>query len=217
MSSEPPPVLSSTGPCSCLAAASCVSPCLARSQFLLQRLARASDRSSLHSRHARPSGCWRTSASATARLKCCGQARPSTRVGSSSVPVIIAAPFAIVSPVAHSSLISWIRRLAEVVPDRRGPRHDVRLIAAVGDDVVRALRERQVLAAEVPADVHQLDGVERAAAAPRRAGGVRALALEAVLHRHEPGAVAVAPRHAEVVADVREERDVDVLEEARRG
>ena len=34
------------------------------------------------------------------------------------------------------------------------------------------------------------------------------------LDRHEPGAVAVAPRHAEVVADVREERDVDVLEES---
>ena len=57
--------------------------------------------------------------------------------------------------------------LAEVVPDRRGARDDVRLIAAVGDHVVRALLERQVLAAEVPADVHQLDRVERAAAAPR--------------------------------------------------
>ena len=44
-------------------------------------------------------------ASATALLKCCGQADPSTRVGSSSVPVIIAAPLAIASPIAHISLI----------------------------------------------------------------------------------------------------------------
>ena len=88
--------------------------------------------------------------------------------------------------------------LAEVVPDARVRRHDVRLIAAVGDHVVRALLQPQVLAAEVPADVHQLDGVERGAAAPRRAGRVRALALERVLDRHEPGADAVAPADAEV-------------------
>jgi hypothetical protein len=46
-------------------------------------------------------------ASATALLKCCGHADPSTRVGSSSVPVMSAAPFAIASPVAQRSLIFW--------------------------------------------------------------------------------------------------------------
>ena len=72
--------------------------------------------------------------------------------------------------------------LAEVVPDGGVGRHDVRLVAAVGDDVMRALLQPQVLAAEVPADVHQLHGVERRPAAPRRASGVGALALEGVFH-----------------------------------
>lgn len=108
-----------------------------------------------------------------------------------------------------------VRRLAEVVPDRRGAGDDVGLVAAVGDDVVRALLERHVLAVVVPADVHQLDGVEGALAAPRRTGGMRGLSLEAVLHRHEARAVAVAPRDAEVGAHVGEERDVDILEEPR--
>ena len=86
--------------------------------------------------------------------------------------------------------------LAEVVPDAGVRRHDVRLIAAVGDHVVRALLQAQVLAAEVPADVHQLHGVERRPAAPRRAGGVRALALEGVLDRDQAVAAAVAPADA---------------------
>ena len=41
-------------------------------------------------------------ASAIARLKCRGHAEPRTRVGSSVVPVIIAAPLAISSPAAIS-------------------------------------------------------------------------------------------------------------------
>ena len=73
---------------------------------------------------------------------------------------------------------------------------------------------RQMLAAEIPADVHQLDRVERRASAPRRRGGVRALALELVLDRDQAVLVAVAPADAEVVGDVREDRDVDVLEQA---
>ena len=42
---------------------------------------------------------------------------------------------------------------------------------------------------------------------------MRGLAAERVLDRDEAGAVAIAPGDAEVVADVREQRDVDVLEE----
>ena len=43
--------------------------------------------------------------SATTLLKCCGQALPRTFVGCSSTPAIIAAAFAIVSPVSHISLM----------------------------------------------------------------------------------------------------------------
>ena len=71
-----------------------------------------------------------------------------------------------------------------------------------------------MLAAVVPADVHQLDRVERAASAPRRARRMRGLARERELDRDEARALAVAPGHAEIVADVREERDVDILEES---
>ena len=212
MSSEPPPVLSAslTGPCS---GADARGEALSRARRVPSApRARASDRP--RSTPACPTfWMFALAASATARLKCCGHAEPSTRVGSSSV-------FghhrrALRDPVADRPQVldALERRLAEVVPDGRGRRHDVRLIAAVGDHVVRALRQRQVLAPEVPADVHQLDRVERAPAAPRRRGRVRALALEAVLHGHE----AVPPRSphdtAEVAVDVREERDVDVLEE----
>ena len=83
---------------------------------------------------------------------------------------------------------------------------------AVGDDRVRALRQPQVLAAVLPAGAHQLHGVERRASAPRCARTVGGLAFEGVLDRHQAGAASLAPRHAKVVADVREQVDVDVLE-----
>ena len=121
---------------------------------------------------------------------------------------------AIVSPVSHISLMCAIVGLAEVVPDRRRARDDVGLIAAVGDHVVRALAEA--------AGARGGSSSRCPSARRRRARCGRATALPAacavsptkrVLDRDQPGAGAVAPRHAEVVADVREERDVDVLEE----
>src|SRR5688572_19700222 len=81
----------------------------------------------------------------------------------------------LVADLAHSFDV-FVIKLAEVVPDAGGLRNDVGLIAAVGDHVVRALLGAEVFAAEVPADVHQLDGVERAASLPRRSRGVRAFA-----------------------------------------
>ena len=88
------------------------------------------------------------------------------------------------------------------------------LVAAVGNDVVRALADLEVLAAIVPADVHQLDRVERAAPAPRRAGRVRAGAAELEDGRDERVLARLPPRHAETVADVGEEAHVDVFEDA---
>ena len=66
-----------------------------------------------------------------------------------------------------------MRGLPEVCPDRRIAGDDVRLVAAIGDDVMGALLNPQVLAAEVPPDVHQLHGVQRTAPAPRRIPAVR--------------------------------------------
>ncbi len=86
-----------------------------------------------------------------------------------------------------------IVELAEVVPDGGSRRDDVGLVAAVRDHVVRALLQPQMLAPEVPADIHQLDGIERAATAPRRTRGMRAATLEAEQHGHEAVARDVAP------------------------
>ena len=115
-------------------------------------------------------------------------------------------------PHAHDARVVG---LSEEVPDGGGRGHHVGLVAAVGDDVVRALLDAEVLAAEVPANVHQLDRVEGAAPVPGRAGPVRALALEQVLDRHHAVAPALAPARGHVAADVRVEDDVDIVEEAR--
>ena len=105
--------------------------------------------------------------------------------------------------------------LADVVPDLRQCRHDVRLFAAVGDDVVRTLFRPQVLAAHVPAHVHQLDRVERAASAPWRGGGMRGRAVECVFHRDQPaGAAHLAPAGLEIGADMGEQHRIDTVEQS---
>src|SRR3546814_3533056 len=53
--------------------------------------------------------------------------------------------------------------LAEIVPDRGDRRYDVRLIAAVGNHIMGPLLGAEMLAAHVPADVHQLHPVKRGA------------------------------------------------------
>ena len=73
--------------------------------------------------------------------------------------------------------------LADEVPDGCDRRHDVGLVAAVRDHVVRPLLRPQMLAAHVPADVHELDAVERAASPPRRHGGVGGLAADTCTRR----------------------------------
>src|SRR2546423_109763 len=83
------------------------------------------------------------------------------------------------------------------------------LISAVRDHVMRALCETEMLAAEVPADVHELDSIERASAAPRSSGCVSAFALEHVLDAHQSVLIQRrSPRHAHVGRDVREQANV---------
>ena len=75
-----------------------------------------------------------------------------------------------------------IVNFAEVIPNRGLRRHDVRLVATISNDVVRALLRTQVLTTEIPADVHQLDRIKRAPAAPRGCCRVRRFSTKRVLH-----------------------------------
>ena len=83
--------------------------------------------------------------------------------------------------------------LAEEVPDRGERRNDVGLVAAIGDHVVGALFGTKLLAAEIPADVHELDRAQRVAAAPGPGRGVRGFALEGVFDRDQAGAAGLVP------------------------
>ena len=117
------------------------------------------------------------------------------------------------APQVHDVVIIGF---AEIEPDSCVGRNHVRLIAAVGDHVMHARGQTQMLAAELVADAHQLHCVERAAAAPRGSGGVRAFALEIVLDRDQAVRAAGSVGDCHVIRHVREEHDVDVLEHSRR-
>ena len=69
-----------------------------------------------------------------------------------------------------------------------------------------------MLALVFPAGAHEHRRVEGRASAPRRTGGVRTLALEAENRRDQGALAALAPRHAEPVAHVGEERDIGIAE-----
>src|SRR5688572_20844909 len=56
----------------------------------------------------------------------------------------------------------------EEVPHGSLGRDNIRLITAVGDHIMRTVFGTNVLAAEVPADVHQLHAIECASTRPRR-------------------------------------------------
>src|SRR5205823_3564357 len=65
-----------------------------------------------------------------------------------------------------------------------------------------------------PALTHEHDGIQSAVSAPWRASCMRRQALEAKLGRQQRALTARAPRNTEVVANMREENDVDILEHA---
>ena len=71
-----------------------------------------------------------------------------------------------------------------------------------------------MLAPDVPAHVHQLDRIERAAAAPRRRGRMRRGAMECVFHRDQSaGAAHLAPSGLQIGADMGEQHRVDAIEQ----
>ncbi len=104
--------------------------------------------------------------------------------------------------------------LAQEIPDGCRARYHVRLIASIGDHVVRPLLQPQMLASKIPADVHQLHRIERAAAAPRRARRMRRFSHKVVLDADQPGARARPVAHVQPTAYVGEYRDIHILEEA---
>src|SRR5262249_10222553 len=102
--------------------------------------------------------------------------------------------------------------LAEEVPNRRQRRNDVGLIAAVGDHVVGPLFRPQLLAAKVPADVHELDRTQRIAAEPGPERGVRGLALEGIFDGDQSSALGPPPRSLERVTYMGKEHGIDITE-----
>src|SRR4051812_5635917 len=69
-----------------------------------------------------------------------------------------------------------------------------------------------MLAAKIPADIHQFDCVESTVTAPRSRCRMCAFTTELIFHRNKPVLSAASPGHIQVVADVREKHDVNVLE-----
>jgi hypothetical protein len=101
----------------------------------------------------------------------------------------------------------------EKVPDGGLGRHYVGLIAAMRDHIMGALLGAQMLAAKVPAGIHQLDCVESAAAFPRRAGGMRALSMEAVLGGDQARS-AGSVGGGEIAGDMAAQHDVQIAEQS---
>src|SRR5262245_32411820 len=79
---------------------------------------------------------------------------------------------------------------------------------------MRALLRAELLAAKIPADIHQLDGAQRVASAPWPRRSVSRLAFECVFDRNHAGSGRLTPRGREIIADVGEQHGVDILEHA---
>src|SRR5215471_5797884 len=69
-----------------------------------------------------------------------------------------------------------------------------------------------MLAMEVPARVHQLNGIQRRLPAPRRCSGMRALTMKVVLDRDQAGHASVTPRGSKRIVDVGEQNSINILE-----
>src|SRR5262249_50182191 len=83
-----------------------------------------------------------------------------------------------------------------VIPDSSVRWDNVWLVASISNDVMRTLRQPQMLAAEIPADVHQFHRIEGALASPRSARGVRTLAFERVFDRDQAVTGPRSPAHS---------------------
>ena len=114
-------------------------------------------------------------------------------------------------PQIHDVLVVG---LAVVIPNRGVGGDHIRLVAAVGDHIMHPTAHADMFAAKIPADVHQLHRIQRAAPAPRSPGGVRRLSSECVFDRNHAGLISRPGGHAEVVAHMREQYHVYIFEES---
>src|SRR5437879_2688102 len=70
-----------------------------------------------------------------------------------------------------------------------------------------------MLPTKVPADIHELHGIERTPAFPRRTGCVRALPVKTVLSRNQAGTAGTV-FGAEIARNVRTQHHVEIMKEA---
>ena len=105
------------------------------------------------------------------------------------------------------------RLIAEEPPHRGRARDHVGLVAATGDDAMRAHLRPHVLAILRHADVHQHDAIERVTTVPGSDAGMRGLAVEGEGRRDQRRLQEPVGR-AELAADMIVEGEVDVVEPA---
>src|SRR5208283_3077905 len=108
----------------------------------------------------------------------------------------------------------WIVQFAKVIPNAGFRWNDIGLVASIDDHVVGTLLQTKMLTPEIPADVHEFDGIEGTAPSPRRSGGVGRAAVEGILHADEPApfAVAGAVGGGKFRFDVGAQNDVHIFE-----
>ena len=88
----------------------------------------------------------------------------------------------------------FARQRPHIIPDRSPIGHDVGGRSPVGDDIVDAGVRGDVLAQIIGAHIHQLDGVERAAAVVRVAARMGCAAVKMENGAVQPGAAADTDR-----------------------
>src|SRR5271169_2285319 len=104
-------------------------------------------------------------------------------------------------------------QLPKVIPNAGVRGNHIGLVAAIHDHVVGALLEAKVFPAEIPANVHEFDGIQSAAARPWRTGSVGSTAVKEILHADKtaPFTVAGTVGGGEFRFNMRPKYDVNVL------
>ena len=103
------------------------------------------------------------------------------------------------------------------IPDTGVGRHNVRLVSTIADDIVRSLQRMEMLATEIPGDVHQFDRIQCAASIPGIAGAMGGNSVEHVFDGNQAGAPRLTPTDGQIVGNVGKQHGVNVLKKAVSG